>query len=168
MLARGFCRAVGTRLEDGGGEVSEKLRERELRAAADARHRIVPQMDDRVEGVGIRPFTAGLRERRERPPDQDNGGVAAMPAGEGNRQIVHYGGDNGTTSKYRKGTMLFYQNTVVSTRTDRTTLFRLSTNDEAADARNNIFYPSAHTGPNLQLLDATAPSRPASRSRKFR
>ncbi len=83
------------------------------------------------------------------------GNVLIEPAAEGNRQIVHYGGDNGATSTYRKGTMLFYQNTVVSTRTDRTTLFRLSTNDEAADARNNIFYPSAHTGPNLQLLDAT-------------
>jgi len=83
------------------------------------------------------------------------GNVLIEPANEGNRQIVHYGGDNGTTSKYRKGTMLFYQNTVVSTRTDRTTLFRLSTNDESADARNNIFYPAAHAGPNLQLLDAT-------------
>ncbi len=35
------------------------------------------------------------------------------------------------------------------------TLFRLSTNDEHADARNNIFYPAAHTGPNLSLLDDT-------------
>ena len=77
------------------------------------------------------------------------------PAAAGNRQIVHYGGDNGTTAKYRKGTLHFYQNTVVSTRTDRTTLFRLSTNEEHADARNNIFYPSAHTGPNLSLLDDT-------------
>ena len=83
------------------------------------------------------------------------GNVLIEPAAAGNRQIVHYGGDNGTTSKYRKGTLFFYQNTLVSTRTDRTTLFRLSTNDEHADARNNIFYPSAHTGSNLSLLDAT-------------
>ena len=55
----------------------------------------------------------------------------------------HYGGDNGTTSKYRKGTLHFYQNTMVSYRTDRTTLFRLSTNDERADVRNNIFYVTA-------------------------
>jgi Putative Ig domain len=83
------------------------------------------------------------------------GNVLIEPAAAGNRQIVHYGGDNGGTANYRKGTLHFYQNTMVSTRTDRTTLFRLSTNDEHADARNNIFYPSAHTGPNLSLLDDT-------------
>lgn len=83
------------------------------------------------------------------------GNVLVEPAGAGNRQIVHYGGDNGGTANYRKGTLFFYQNTLVSTRTDRTTLFRLSTNDEHADARNNIFYPAAHTGPNLSLLDDT-------------
>ena len=83
------------------------------------------------------------------------GNVLIEPAAAGNRQITHYGGDNGTTSKYRKGTLFFHQNTLVSTRTDRTTLFRLSTNEEHADARNNIFYPSAHSGPNLSLLDDT-------------
>ena len=82
------------------------------------------------------------------------GNVLVEPDGAGNRQIVHYGGDNGTTSKYRKGRLLFYQNTLVSARADRTTLFRLSTNDEQAEARNNIFY-AVHPGPNLQLLDAT-------------
>ena len=82
------------------------------------------------------------------------GNVLIEPDGAGNRQIVHYGGDNGTTSTYRKGRLLFYQNTLVSTRADRTTLFRLSTNDEQADVRNNIFY-AIHSGPNLQLLDAT-------------
>ena len=83
------------------------------------------------------------------------GNVLIEPDAAGNRQVTHYGGDNGTTSKYRKGTLHFYQNTLVSTRTDRTTLFRLSTNDEHADARNNIFYPAAHTGSNLSLLDDT-------------
>ena len=82
------------------------------------------------------------------------GNVLVEPDGAGNRQIVHYGGDNGTTSTYRKGRLLFYQNTLVSARDDRTTLFRLSTNDEQAEARNNIFY-AVHPGPNLQLLDAT-------------
>jgi hypothetical protein len=72
----------------------------------------------------------------------------------GNRQITHYGGDNGTTSKYRKGTLFFYGNTLVSYRTDRTTLFRLSTNEERADARNNIFFVTA-AGTTLSLLDAT-------------
>jgi len=82
------------------------------------------------------------------------GNVLIEPAGAGNRQIVHYGGDSGNTPAYRKGTLYFYHNTVVSTRTDRTTLFRLSTNDEQCDCRNNIFYLSAG-GNTLSLLDDT-------------
>ena len=82
------------------------------------------------------------------------GNVLVETDASGNRQIVHYGGDNGTTSKYRKGTLHFYQNTMVSYRTDRTTLFRLSTNDERADVRNNIFYVTA-AGNTLSLVDAT-------------
>jgi hypothetical protein len=60
--------------------------------------------------------------------------------GEGNSQIVHYGGDSRDPGRFRKGMLYFYNNTVVSTRTDQTTLFRLSSNDESADIRNNIFY----------------------------
>ena len=82
------------------------------------------------------------------------GNVLVETDGSGNRQIVHYGGDNGTTSKYRKGTLQFYQNTLVSYRTDRTTLFRLSTNAERADTRNNVFYVTA-AGSTLSLLDET-------------
>jgi hypothetical protein len=82
------------------------------------------------------------------------GNVLVETDGSGNRQITHYGGDNGTTSKYRKGTLHFYNNTMVSYRTDRTTLFRLSTNDEHADVRNNVFYVTA-AGSTLSLLDAT-------------
>jgi len=82
------------------------------------------------------------------------GNVLIEPAGAGNRQIVHYGGDNGNETLYRKGTLHFYNNTVVSTRTDRTNLFRLSTNDEHCDARNNIFYIT-NTGSNLSILDDT-------------
>jgi hypothetical protein len=82
------------------------------------------------------------------------GNVLMETDGAGNRQITHYGGDNGTTSKYRKGTLHFYNNTMVSYRTDRTTLFRLSSNDERADVRNNVFYVTA-AGSTLSLLDAT-------------
>lgn len=82
------------------------------------------------------------------------GNVLIEPAGAGNRQIVHYGGDNGADALYRKGTLYFYNNTVVSTRTDRTNLFRLSTSDEHCDARNNIFYIT-NTGGNLSILDDT-------------
>lgn len=81
------------------------------------------------------------------------GNVLIEPAGAGNRQIVHYGGDSGATDTYRKGTLYFYHNTMVSTRTDRTTLFRLSTNDEHCDARNNIFFAAA-AGSTVSLVDA--------------
>ena len=82
------------------------------------------------------------------------GNVLIEPAGDGNRQILHYGGDSGTTSAYRKGTLYFFNNTVVSTRTDRNTIFRLSTNDEHGDVRNNIFYTTL-TGSELSLIDET-------------
>jgi hypothetical protein len=82
------------------------------------------------------------------------GNVLMETDASGNRQIAHYGGDSGTTSKYRKGTLHFYNNTMVSYRTDRTTLFRLSSNDEHADVRNNIFYVTA-AGNTLSLVDAT-------------
>jgi hypothetical protein len=82
------------------------------------------------------------------------GNLLIEPAGDGNRQIVHYGGDSGNTASYRKGTLHFHHNTVVSTRTDRTTLFRLSTNDERCECRNNLFYVTA-PGNTLSLLDDT-------------
>ncbi|MDX1984229.1 MAG: hypothetical protein SFV51_28395, partial [Bryobacteraceae bacterium] len=82
------------------------------------------------------------------------GNVLIERAGDGNRQIVHYGGDNGTTSLYRKGTLHFFNNTVVSYRTDRNTFFRLSTNEETADVRNNIFYTTL-AGTETSLLDET-------------
>jgi len=80
------------------------------------------------------------------------GNVLIEPAGAGNRQMVHYGGDNGDASAYRKGVMYFYNNTLVSTRTDRNTMMRISTNDERVDARNNIFYTTL-PGSELALLD---------------
>ncbi len=70
----------------------------------------------------------------------------------GNRQIAHYGGDSGVTADYRKGTLYFYNNSIVSTRTDRTTIVRLSTNQERCDFRNNIAYVAA-AGSTLSLLD---------------
>jgi hypothetical protein len=82
------------------------------------------------------------------------GNVLIEPAGAGNRQILHYGGDSGTTSAYRKGTLYFFNNTIVSTRTDRNTIFRLSSNDERADARNNIIYTTL-PGSELSLVDET-------------
>jgi hypothetical protein len=80
------------------------------------------------------------------------GNVLVEPAGAGNRQIVHYGGDSGEASNYRKGTLWFYHNTVISTRDDRTTLLRLSTNEERCEAWNNVIFVTA-VGSTLSLLD---------------
>ncbi len=82
------------------------------------------------------------------------GNVLLEPDGAGNRQIVHYGGDSGSTMDYRKGTLYFYNNTIVSYRTDRNTFLRLSSNEEHADVRNNIIY-STLPGDTQSLLDDT-------------
>lgn len=82
------------------------------------------------------------------------GNILIEPDGAGNNQITHYGGDSGNEPNYRKGTLYFYNNTIVSTRSGNTTLFRLSSNDENCDARNNIFYNTAN-GANLALVDST-------------
>ncbi|MBL8233620.1 MAG: right-handed parallel beta-helix repeat-containing protein [Bryobacterales bacterium] len=82
------------------------------------------------------------------------GNILVEPEGAGNRQIVHYGGDSGNEAIYRKGTLFLYHNTIVSTRTDRTTILRLSTNSETCDFRNNIVYLTA-PGNTLSLLDAS-------------
>ncbi len=80
------------------------------------------------------------------------GNVLIESDGEGNSQILHYGGDSGTTADYRKGTLYFHNNTVISTRSGNTTLMRLSTNDEHADIRNNILFTTAD-GSRLAMVD---------------
>ncbi|MFP5257853.1 MAG: right-handed parallel beta-helix repeat-containing protein [Acidobacteriota bacterium] len=82
------------------------------------------------------------------------GNVLIEPDNAGNSQILHYGGDSGNASIYRKGTLYFYHNTVISTRSGNTTLLRLSTNEETCDCRNNIVWTSA-PGTSLALLDQT-------------
>ena len=59
--------------------------------------------------------------------------------------MIHYGGDSGVFENYRKGTLFFYDNTLVvknETYGDykSTAVFELSTNEEHLDARNNVFY----------------------------
>ena len=80
------------------------------------------------------------------------GNVLIEGDGEGNSQIVHYGGDSDKMDQYRKGTLYFYNNTVVSTRTDQTTLFRLSTNDETCQMFNNIVF-TTEAGALLAMSD---------------
>jgi hypothetical protein len=65
------------------------------------------------------------------------GNLLVEPDGAGNSQIVHYGGDSDEPSRYRKGRLELYHNTVVSERAGSTTLVRLSTDEESADIRNN-------------------------------
>ncbi|MBN1866534.1 polysaccharide-degrading enzyme [Candidatus Sumerlaeota bacterium] len=82
------------------------------------------------------------------------GNVLVEYDGTDNSQICHYGGDSEYTYQYRKGTLHFYNNTVVSYRTGNTTLLRLSTNAETCDCRNNILYTDAGEG-FLAMLDDT-------------
>ncbi len=71
------------------------------------------------------------------------GNILIEGEGQGNPQIVHYGGDSGNEERYRKGTLYFFNNTIVSTRTDGTTLLRLSSNGERCEMINNIVYVTA-------------------------
>ena len=82
------------------------------------------------------------------------GNVLVERDDQGNSQVVHYGGDSNQTDRYRKGVLYFYNNTVVSYRGGNTTLFRLSTQDERVECRNNIFHVTA-PGHRLALLGET-------------
>lgn len=68
------------------------------------------------------------------------GNILIEPDGDGNPEMVTYGGDMGDPTKYRKGTLYFYNNTVISHRSDKWFLLKLKTADESADVRNNIIY----------------------------
>lgn len=56
---------------------------------------------------------------------------------DGHPQLVHYGGDSDKPANYRKGTLHFSHNTIVSERA-ATTLLWLSSSDEHCDFRGNI------------------------------
>jgi hypothetical protein len=71
------------------------------------------------------------------------GNLLLEPDGAGNSQILHYGGDGGDTAYYRRGTLYFYHNTVISTRTGNTTLLRCATNDVTVDVHHNILIATA-------------------------
>jgi len=71
------------------------------------------------------------------------GNILIEPDGAGNSQIVHYGGDGGSTSMYREGVLYFFHNTVVSTRAGNTTLVRMSSNPAQARIFNNALVVTA-------------------------
>jgi hypothetical protein len=77
------------------------------------------------------------------------GNVFLFGARAGSRPVVHYGGDNGNEPQYRKGTLFFYDNTVVFTSNEKDlwylAVLQLETDDETADVRNNIIYSSGTT-----------------------
>jgi hypothetical protein len=70
------------------------------------------------------------------------GNILIKEDGPSNNGVIHYGGDSGNTSDYRKGDLYFYNNTVISTRTGNTTLVNLDTQDETMHAFNNVIYPT--------------------------
>ena len=78
------------------------------------------------------------------------GNILIEPNGAGNRQIIHYGGDNGNTDNYRKGALYLFNNTIVSTRSGRNTLVRMSSNNESCVVTNNIIYTTS-AGVDLEL-----------------
>lgn len=80
------------------------------------------------------------------------GNILIERPNDGNNQMIHYGGDSGEESWYRNGTLYFYHNTIVSYRPGKTVLFRLSTNAQHVDCRNNIYYTPAE-GSWLAILD---------------
>ena len=62
--------------------------------------------------------------------------------------MIHYGGDSGVFENYRKGTLFFYNNTVVVKNDGYppytgTAVFELSTNEERLDSRNNVYFSTA-------------------------
>jgi hypothetical protein len=80
------------------------------------------------------------------------GNIFIKPPTAAHNQVVHYGGDSSREEIYRKGTLYFYNNTVISYRKDPMNLFWLSSNDEHCDFRNNIVY-SATNGKFSPLKD---------------
>jgi len=71
-------------------------------------------------------------------------GNVLVERGEGNRQVIHYGGD-GDEANYRTGTLYFHHNTVVSERSDLAVLVRLSSGEAILDAYNNVLFSVSGT-----------------------
>lgn len=103
---------------------------------------------DLVEAQDSLPMVGKLPEYRT---TLVYGNIIVNPAN-GASNMVHYGGDSGVPEGYRKGTLYFYNNTIVI-RADqegpngrwRTAIFDASTADESIDARNNVIVVRAAT-----------------------
>jgi len=86
------------------------------------------------------------------------GNVLIERQNDGNPQIIHFGGDSGPEADFRQGPLCFYHNTVISKRKDKTTLLRLSTQNQNADVFNNVVYVEAE-GSKLAILDEDGTAR---------
>lgn len=71
-----------------------------------------------------------------------------------NNQVMHFGGDTGSSASFRQGPLYLYNNTIYSTRTGNTVVVRLSASTVSGDARNNIFF-TTQPGSNLAMLAET-------------
>jgi hypothetical protein len=86
------------------------------------------------------------------------GNVLIEREGDGNNQIIHFGGDSGPEEDFRPGPLWFYHNTVVSKRKGTTTLLRLSTSRQSAEVFDNVLWVE-ETGRKLAILDETGDAR---------
>ena len=71
------------------------------------------------------------------------GNLLIEPAGEGNKQVVHFGGDSGKTRWYRPE-LVFRNNRVITYRKDATTMFRMANQRQHVIAEHNIFHHAAN------------------------
>lgn len=85
------------------------------------------------------------------------GNVLIEPDGAGNNQIVHFGGDSGPEEDFRTGPLWFFHNTVISRRSQTTTLLRLSTSRQTAEIFNNVVI--VDEGRQLAILDENGSAR---------
>lgn len=69
---------------------------------------------------------------------------------DGHAFLVNYGGDGDKLSEFRKGTLYFFNNTIVYYRIGAV-LFRLSSKDEHCDFRNNIVHLATGRGKPIML-----------------
>ena len=67
--------------------------------------------------------------------------------------VVHYGGDSGIPINYRKGTLWFFNNTVVYLKREPVVVVRLSSDGERCEFHNNIVY-TISSGKFLNLCES--------------
>lgn len=84
------------------------------------------------------------------------GNVLIKTAESSNNQVIHFGGDSGKKDRYRNGMLYLFHNTVVSKRTDNTTLVRFSSEGQSLYLANNLIYTQAE-GNRLALIAGDGP-----------